>query len=208
MEMKKNRLLLLLSSGFILLVLFTPVALSNDFGINEFFTKKEKILELMDPSTILVQGEKFTITEGEYVDYKENLKMVYQLNGNSFDITDEEVMDRIIENKLLLQIADEQGITVTKDDVQEYALQTKEAFEQNVSSELNQIHLELAKQLSVSPEDYFTHPDVLKQYEEIVKLNKLVDNMVLEGKINDDYSISEFVQDIKVEYKDTYNINK
>ncbi|MCZ0704395.1 hypothetical protein J2T56_002789 [Natronobacillus azotifigens] len=207
--MKTKKIIILFSGLFFLLVILAPMALADDFGIGNFFSEKEQKLEGVNSSDVLVKGENFTITQEEFVDHKENLKMIYELNDISLDVSNEEVIDQIVENKLLLKVSDEQGIEVTKNDVQEYALQTRKAFEEeNISKELKQIHLELAKQLNVSPEEYFTHPDVLKQYEDVVKINKLVDHMELEGTLNDKYSLSDFVHDLKVENKDTLNINK
>lgn len=207
--MKTKKIIILFSGLFILLVILAPMALADDFGIGNFSGEKEQKLEVVNSSDVLVQGEYFTITQEEFVDQKENLKMIYALNDISLDVSNEEVIDQIIENKLLLQVSDEQGIEVTKDDVQEYALQTRKAFEEeNISKELKQIHLELAKQLNVSPEEYFTHPDVLKQYEDVVKINKLVDHMVLEGTLNEKHSLSDFVQDLRIENKDTLKINE
>lgn len=207
--MKTKKIIILFSGLFILLVILAPMALADDFGIGNFFGEKEQKLEAVNSSDVLVQGEYFTITQEEFVDQKENLKMIYALNDISLDVSNEEVIDQIIENKLLLKVSDEQGIEVTKDDVQEYALQTRKAFEEeNISKELKQIHLELAKQLNVSPEEYFTHPDVLKQYEDVVKINKLVDHMVLEGTLNEKHSLSDFVQDLRIENKDTLKINE
>lgn len=207
--MKTKKIIILFSGLFILLVILAPMALADDFGIGNFSGEKEQKLEAVNSSDVLVQGEYFTITQEEFVDQKENLKMIYALNDISLDVSNEEVIDQIIENKLLLKVSDEQGIEVTKDDVQEYALQTRKAFEEeNISKELKQIHLELAKQLNVSPEEYFTHPDVLKQYEDVVKINKLVDHMVLEGTLNEKHSLSDFVQDLRIENKDTLKINE
>lgn len=202
----KKRNLLLISSVIVVFVIMAPLALANDFDIEKFFIDKETKLESIDASIILVQGESFTITVREFVDHKANLEIIYDINSMSSDVTNEEVIDQMLENKLLLRMADEQGVEASAAEVQEYALQTKKAFQEN--TELNQINLELAKQLNVSPEDYFTHPNVLKQYEEVVKINNLVTIMALEGEINDDYTINEFVEDIKAKDKDTFKVDK
>ncbi|MBM7541745.1 SurA N-terminal domain-containing protein [Amphibacillus cookii] len=198
---KRMHLLLIISLGLLLIfsLLIRP---------NHFFEEKEKKIELVDSKAILVEGDDFTVTEAEYMDYKENIKRVHKLNGVEFDLTDEEILDDVIENKLLLQDAREKGVEVTKDEVLAYAEQTKEAFEQNATPELEQTHISLAEELNVSPADYFTHPDVLKQYEDVIKLNKLAEKISVESELNSPDSLDHYIEELKESKADTYKINE
>lgn len=210
MHMRKKRYLLLICSC-IILALFTPKIIervsSSDFGVREFFEGKEEKVNAFDASLVLAEGKTFVITAREFVDYKENVKLISQLNNEKFNLPNEELLARMLETRLLIQFADEQGIQVSSKEVYDYAMQTKEGYQQNDSPQLEEIQKALARKYNVSTDDYFTHPDVLKQYENIVKVDKLMNQMALEGKITDDYTVDTFVADINKQYTSAVHIN-
>ncbi|WP_440897715.1 hypothetical protein ACS127_07050 [Amphibacillus sp. Q70] len=206
--LKQKGIYLLLIAVIGLLLVFSLILRFSDFRMSNFFGEKEEELEVIDSNAILVEGEDFNVTAEEFLDYKENLCLVHQLNSIKMDISDEEILNRIIENKLLLQFADEQGVTVAESDVLNYAEQTKEAFEKDVSPELSELYISLAEELDVSPEEYFTHPEVLQQYEEVVKANKLIEIMTLNGEINESVSIEQFKSNLKDEKANTFEVRQ
>lgn len=208
--MKKNKFLLFFSTTALVLVLITSVALSNnDFGVSQFFeTKQQKLDQLKNPSNILVKSEKFEISLKDYVDYKENLAFVHEINNMDFNLKDEEIIQRMVDNKLLLDFATNRKVKVTEDEVKEYALQTKTALEQSASPEMHAIHEELAKNLSVGLDEYFTHPEVLKNYKEILMIEKAVNELEIEGKLNDQYEVKDFIQDLRKENKGSVKVSE
>ena len=71
-----------------------------------------------DSSTVLVESNHFVITQQQYMDYKESLGFVHQMNEIPFNLTDEEIIDRMIEREVLIQYATNQHIVVAKDEVE------------------------------------------------------------------------------------------
>lgn len=126
--------------------------------------------------------------------------MIAELNAVSARLSADEMIEQMIEQKILVQHANNLGINVSEKEIVEYAEQTKEAAEQNESPELKEIQEALAKKYHVSPEEYFFHPDVLKEYKKLLKINKLFHEMT-------DENIQKFIQTIKQQYKDTYKID-
>lgn len=195
--------LIVVSSLFILLILTGTLTLANtDNSISDFFEQKNKKLEKIDENEILVEGENFTITTKEYIELKENLSLVNELNGVSYSVSStnksEDIMNRLIERKLILQFAAEENLKVTDDEVMEYALQTEEARRQNSTPELEAILAELAKSLDITPEEYFTHPVVLEQYRDFLLINKVIDSLYEQNKINhNEYTFEDFKADLR-----------
>lgn len=165
-----RKLKLIVVGSLFLLILFTgTLTLANtDNPISDFFEQKNEKLKTMEENEILVEGENFTITTKEYMELKENMSLVHELNGGSNSDSSvnkpQDLLNRLIERKLILQFAAEENLKVTDDEVMEYALQTKEAMKQNSTPELEAIQVELAKSLDIAPEEYFTHPEILEQY--------------------------------------------
>lgn len=52
-------------------------------------------------SGIVVQAKDFTITQEEFLKYKENLKLVHQSNQIPFNVNDEEIINQMIDRELL-----------------------------------------------------------------------------------------------------------
>lgn len=161
-----------------------------------------------DTSIAVVESNHFIITQQQYIDYKENLMFIHQTNEIPFNLTNNEIINQMIEREVLLQYATDQYIVVTKDKVKAYALQTKEAVEQSEMPDMQKIYLELAEKLNVSPESYFTHPTVLKEYEWQFMIDKIVNQLTAEGTLTDTYTISSFVEELKKEDRYAVSINQ
>ena len=75
-------------------------------------------------------------------------------------------------------------------------------------ADIQKIHHDSAGKLNVSLEDYFTHPEVLKEYEHQLMIDKIVNQLTTEGKLNDTYTISNFVEELKKENRYSTSINQ
>lgn len=144
-------------------------------------------------SNIVVQANNFTITREEFVTYKENLKIGHKLSHIPFNLKDKEIINRMIDRELLLHYAKNHH-SVSKAEVQEYALQTEEAVKESESSEIRQLHEKLAVQLGIQPADYFMHPSVLKEYKNTLLMEKAVNQLYIDG-----VHIDEFVDKLRDE---------
>ncbi|MCT6923334.1 hypothetical protein [Metasolibacillus sp.] len=91
------------------------------------------------------------------------LALVHELNRLEFHLTDEELLNHMLEQWLLQQIANESNMQVSDDEVMDYALQTKMGFRQTYSPQMQEIIELLAEKYNVSIDDYFTHSDILAQ---------------------------------------------
>lgn len=207
--MKKYKSIIIVGLVSLILILTSTMVLANNENqISEFFKGKEEKLEQASNDNIVVTSEDFKITEKDYIDYKENLVLVHKLNDISFSLQAEDIINRMIEEELLYSQAQKQDIKITDDEIKEYALQTKKAVEENSTPALNTIHIELAKKLNVSPDEYFTHPDVLKQYERMLLVGKFVEQLFDEEKLNDNYTLEDFKKELRENSKNSVDINK
>ena len=162
----------------------------------------------VDSSAVVVESNHFVITHRQYMDYKESLMFIHQMNEIPFILTDEEIINRMIEREVLIQYARNQQFVVTKDEIEAYALQTKEAVEQSEMADIHKIHLDLAKKLNVSLENYFTHPKVLKEYENILMTNQVIDQLIDEGTLTETFTIANFAEELRKEDRYSTSINQ
>ena len=159
----------------LLLLLFTPAVLSNYFSIADFFQEKELKLSEIDESIVLVDGGSFTITLKQFVEQKENMRLVNALNNRGNSPSDEEIIDGLINGEIEQIGVKARGLHVSEQEILDYAMQTKEAFVNNENQDLNKIWTAMSANLNVSIDDYFTHPTTLKQYENLLLTQKLVE---------------------------------
>lgn len=172
---KSKRWILPSVAAALLLLLFTPAVLSNYFSIADFFQEKELKLSEIDESIVLVDGGSFTITLKQFVEQKENMRLVNALNNRGNSPSDEEIIDGLINGEIELIGVKARGLHVSEQEILDYAMQTKEAFVNNENQDLNEIWTAMSANLNVSIDDYFTHPTTLKQYENLLLTQKLVE---------------------------------
>lgn len=61
----------------------------------------------------------FTITLKEFVNYKENTRLVYELNNLPYTLSDNELLDQLIGDELVLYEAKDHGVVATEREINE-----------------------------------------------------------------------------------------
>lgn len=208
--MKNLKLSVLVVIGCIL-VLSASIAFANlNIDIGHFFKEKENILTNINEDTVVISSDEFTITLKEYIDYRENIKLIHALNNIPFTKTPEELVNNLIKNKLFLQYAKKQNIEVTDEEVMEYAMQTRKVFSENQSPEFDELLKGLANSLGVSEEDYFTHPKTLENYRNLLLTQKAAEQLYEEGTLKDNgdnSALNEFIEGLRKESSGNIHID-
>ena len=186
----------------------TPIVFSNYISISDFFESKHQKLSTIDETKIVAESDILTITLKQFVDYKENILLIHELNNIPYAFSDMELLNQLIENELLLYEAKNHGVFATTQEVNEYAQQTKQGMAEANDTILYQINEELAKKLEVNVEDYFTHPTTLKNYESIIITNNFIMQLYSEGILNEQYTQEQYKTDLHEKYKKQINVNK
>ena len=75
-----------------------------------------------------------------------------------------------------------------------YAKQSQQAFEAQATAQMKAMHQEAAEKLCVTKAAYFTHPSVLKQYNEVLTLDALISQLTAEGVITKEQTLAHYVQ--------------
>ena len=205
---RTKRWLLPTVATLFLLLCTTPIVFSNYISISDFFDSKDQKVSAIDDSIVVVDSDMFTITLKELVDYKENVLLTHELNNIPFVLTDMELLDRLIENELVLYEAKSYGIVATAQEVNEQAQQTKQAMAESNDPIMTQINEELAKRLGVTADEYFTHPNTLTQYELLLTSNKFFMELYSEEILNDQYTPEQYKADLHEKYSDKIKVYK
>jgi hypothetical protein len=180
--------------GIGIVLLGTSVVVANS-PISDFFAKTSQQVENAQEITI-VDGKSFTISEREFVQYKRNVLLVHEMNGIDFIQTNDQLIKDMIKRKLLLQYAKKQNVTISDQEVEEYALQQQELFSNLDDPDFNAIKTELAKAIKVSEEEYWTHPKTLKNYEEWLTIEKLITELYNSEQLNDERTDEDFKEEL------------
>lgn len=187
-------------------LLGTSLVVANS-PISDFFVKTSQQVEKAQGITI-VDGESFTISERDFVQYKRNVQLVHEINGLDIAQTNDQLIEDMIKRKLLLQYAKKQNITISDQEVKNYALQQQELFSNLDDPNFNAIKIELAKALDVSEEEYWTHPRTLKNYKEWLTIEKLITELYNSEQLNDDRTDENFKEELWIEAKNDISIKK
>ena len=198
---KKGRWILPTVATLFLTIFTSSFVLSNYISIPEFFQTKEKRLAQIDPSVIVVESDKFSISLKQFIDYKENTLLIHEVNNYPYTLTDLDVLNRMIENELLLAEAKKAGITVTSEEVETHISEVQSALEVTNDPILNELTDQLAKALNVSVDDYYEHPETIAKYEAVVMTNKFVEKLYVDGVLNDQYNIEQYKVDLRMSHK-------
>lgn len=207
--MDKRKASFIIGSFLLVLMLGSSLVIaSSENIISDFFKEKNLKLEDVNGNDIIVESKDFKILKKEYVDFKENLSLVEKINGVPLNLSSEQIIEQMIENKLLSQSAKKSNTIVTDSEIMDYALQTKKAVEQSDVSAIHDIHAALANDLNVSLNEYFTHPDVLKQYENVVLIDKYVNKLYEQEVLDENRTIEDFTKKLMEENQDFIDINQ
>lgn len=205
---KTRRWMLPTAAALFLLLCTTPIVFSNYVSISDFFESKDQKTAVIDESIIVAESDMFTITLRQLVDLKENKRFFHELNSIPFVLTDKEILDQFIEDELLAYEAKKHGFSATKEEVNDYAEQTKQGMAETNDPILNQINEELAKRLGVSKEEYFTNPSTLKQYELLLITNNYISQLYSDGVLNDQYTPDQYKVDLHKKYAKQVKVNE
>lgn len=200
--MTKRKLAIGFVIVFCLFIIGTSFVLANtDNTISNFFKDKQEKLARLKTDELATEINEIKITYKDYLDYKENLSFIHEMNHEAFQLKPEEILQQMIEYRLVLQTAEESGITVTEAEVREYALEIQKAVEESGDANMQKIALEQSKELGVDPKDLYTHPDILTRYQEMLLFTKFIDQLYEKEELNDNYSYEDYLADILKENK-------
>lgn len=196
---KKKKYWLISSVAVLFLIIFSSSFVFSDYiSISDFFKSKEEKLAQIDEAELVVESDAFTISLKQFVDYKENTLLIHELNNYPYTLTDEDLINRMIENELLYLEAKKAGITVEKEEVESYIAQVKLALEETNDPIQNEIDAQLAKALNIDVTEYYTHPVTFAKYERAVLEQKFVQSLYVNGELNEQYDVENYKKDLRL----------
>lgn len=196
---KKKKYWLISSVAVLFLVIFSSSFVFSDYtSISDFFKSKEERLALIDEAELVVESDTFTISLKQFIDYKENTLLIHELNNYPYTLTDEDLLNRMIENELLYTEAKKAGISLKKEEVESYIVQVKSALDEGNNPILSEIDEQLAKALNIDVAEYYTHPVTFAKYERVVLEQKFVQILYENGELNDQYNIDHYKKDLRL----------
>lgn len=202
LPIKKKKYWLLSSVAVLFLVIFSSSFVFSDYiSISDFFKSKEEKLAQIDDTELVVQSDEFTISLKRFIDYKENTLLIHELNNYPYTLTDEDLINRMIENELLYVEAKKAGISVEKEEVESYIAQVKLALTEandHIQNIQNEIDAQLAKALNIEVAEYYTHPVTFAKYERVLLEGKFVQKLYVNGELNEQYNVEHYKKDLRL----------
>ena len=196
---KKKKVWLLSSVAVLFLAIFSSSLVFSDYiSISDFFKSKEEKLAQIDEAELVVQSDAFTISLKQFVDYKENILLIHELNNFPYTLTDEDLINRMIENELLYVEAKKAQISVEKEEVESYISQVKLALAEANDPIQNEIEAQLAKALNIEVTEYYTHPVTFAKYERVLVEEKFIQKLYVNGELNEQYNIEHYKKDLRL----------
>ena len=201
-QIKKKKYLLLSSVAVLFLAIFgSSLAFSNYISIPDFFKSKEEKLLQIDENEFIVQSEEFTISLKQFVEYKENILLIHELNNFPYSLTDADLVNQMIKDELLYMEAKKANISIDKEDVENYISELRLGLAELNDPIQNEIEAQLAKSLQVNLDEYYKHPVTLAKYERLLTEDEFVQTLYERGILNDQYTIEMYENDLLLKYE-------
>lgn len=167
--MKKKLIIISLLIAVIVLSTITALAV-NDFSIGKTFGILFKNKESKNEVIAMVYDKKITLYNYNYA------KALYP------NLSDEEIIDALVEDKLLEVDAEQKNISVPDEEVQEFIAMQKELIADSDKDEEPYIILaDMCKELDITLDEYWELEETQNGYKEFLIEGKLFDE-VFKGK--------------------------
>ncbi|EJL43557.1 SurA N-terminal domain-containing protein [Brevibacillus agri] len=167
----------------LLTVLGSALAISS-FATNEqtevFKSLKEEIVNIKSTKeSTLVQVENESITDKEFKIYKAYMKANQKLNKASNEISDNDLLTELVMDELLVQEAENQGVSVSLNTAKEYSIKMKEILE-NADEKSKEFQRNAIEVTGLSEDKYWEEyaPDM---YRKQLSTSNLVEKLVKDG---------------------------
>lgn len=162
-----------------------------------------------------MQGENVRITIRDFIFYKSNLELLYRLQDKAFTLTDEELIDAMLQQRLTVQYAKQAGLTATEQEqeIDEVIAQEREVL---YDSQISAVNKDIIKEImdnriritGLSEEDFWNSEDVKKSYEDAILLGKLYSQLLQEGKIQNAEDFVQFQNELLQKAKKSLKIHR
>lgn len=167
----------------LLTVLGSALAISS-FATDEqtevFKSLKEEVVNIKSTKeSTLVQVENESITDKEFKTYKAYMKANQKLNKASNEISDNDLLTELVMDELLVQEAENQGVSVSLNTAKEYSMKMKGILE-NADEKSKEFQRNAIEVTGLS-EDKYWEEYAPQMYRKQLSTSNLVEKLVKDG---------------------------
>jgi hypothetical protein len=189
------------------------IASSANENISNLFDQiKTKITdeENVQNSVAIATGDSFKIEAGEFKLYKANLQFIAKMNNVDFNFTNEEILKMMAKDRLIVQYAKDNGISVTNQEVDSYIKQTRNGLQSDEApAEFKEIMKNRIRISGLTEEQFYNSPEIRQSYERLLYGNKVAKMLSSQGRLTNplqDYE--KFKEELWNKSKDKIKINR
>jgi hypothetical protein len=136
------------------------------------------------PDRIIAQGPDFEIYSKDFALFKANLAFSEKMNNVTIDMTDKDIIHEMIKEALVVNLAREEGLFVSKQEITDYITHLRELLDDpEHDPAMKQIRDNLVKMSGLSEDEYWESEELAQKYEKALLIQKFVRKLAEEGQI-------------------------
>ncbi len=177
-------------------------------------------------ANLVVNGKGVQISDEDYNFYKENVKLIQQLNNqqsagtqlnslvaNTSSTDNADLLNQLLADQLAVKYAKDNGISVTSAEVQQVIDHERSVlYNPDVQGDnkalVQEIMANRIRITGLSEEQFWKSSEIQTQYSKLIYLNKLYEKLMSEGKIKDSSDFDKFKTDLLATEKNDYKVNE
>jgi hypothetical protein len=177
---------------------------------NSFSNLKEKLENQED--FVLVSGDGFQITAKRFIFYKENKKMLNEIQNINDIPSDIDLLNELIKTELLVQYAKDEGLKVSDEEITDaIEFERKVLQDPNLTGEENEIVKEIMKNriemTGLSEKEFWNSKEIREQYGKHILIGKLYSHLLTKGEIEDIQDFQKFQDKLLEARSDSYTVD-
>ncbi|MBP1996975.1 SurA N-terminal domain-containing protein [Paenibacillus eucommiae] len=177
--MKKTKIISIILVLFLFVSVSVIYAGNNSNGkIKNFFDEiiNKTDISKTDGEFIVAEipDKNIHITRNQFVNLKANLEFMEKTSESDFNLTDEDIIKRLIIEELLVVHADELGLVVTDQDIEKEISNVKEALKSE-PGDMVSIHENLVRKSGLDENSYWESAEIKEQYKRLVLSYKIIE---------------------------------
>ncbi|GIP36002.1 hypothetical protein [Paenibacillus sp. J2TS4] len=181
--MKRTKWIVIISIALTVLVTGSALYANNMPSIDEMFIAIDNQVESA-PDIVIAEGPDFEVYSKDFALFKANLEFSEKMNSVEMDRTDKDIIDEIIKEALVVNLARKEGLSVSGEEIEEYITQLRGLVDDTEQDPvMKQIRDNLVKMSGLPEDEYWKSEEITKKYEKVLLIQKFVRKLAEEGKI-------------------------
>lgn len=131
------------------------------------------------------------------------------MNDVDFKYTNPDILEKMIKERLVVEYAKKQGLSVTNDEIEAYIKQVRsQLHSEEAPADIKEMMKNRIRISGLSEDQFYASPEIIQSYERMLYSTKVAELLLSQGKlVNPAQDFEKFQAELWDTSKDTIRIN-